>query len=289
VLDGCLGEFGHRGWQALALANASWNSDPSAIVAAVQAYREGEARTPERAGGGAARGFVPARVPGWRGVVLRAVAARAGEYAAIRENVKHEFYRPIDAIRGLVHKAAAQLVEAGRLERARDQFFLAPDELAELIRGERVDALRATAAERSAAWDRPAATDEVEVEVQAPTARRLQGVGASAGQATGVARVLGGPDEAGRLEAGDILVVEALDIGWAPVFGLVGGIVTSVGGVMSHPCTVARELGVPVVAGVRGCQTLIRDGDRIRLDGARGEVEALAGAEPAALEGSGYG
>jgi phosphohistidine swiveling domain-containing protein len=287
ALDGFLREFGHRGWQELELANPSWNSDPSSIVAAAQAYRDGGGPASDRAGRDAARGVAPAPVPGWRGAMLRAVAARAGEYAAIRENVKHEFYRPIDAIRGLVQKAAALLADAGRLQRAGDLFFLDPDELAELISGERVDELRTLAAMRRDAWDPPAATDEIEVE--AAPARRFQGVGASAGQVVGIARVLGGPDEAGRLGAGDILVVEALDIGWTPVFGLVGGIVTSVGGVLSHPCTVAREMGVPVVAGVQACQTLIRDGDRIRLDGARGEVETFAGAQPAALEGSGHG
>jgi pyruvate,water dikinase len=103
-------------------------------------------------------------------------------------------------------------------------------------------------------------------------------VGASPGEAVGTARVLRGPDQVGRLGVGDILVVEALDIGWTPVFGLLGGIVTSVGGVLSHPCTVAREMRVPVVAGVASSQTLIRDGDRVRIDGTAGDVELLLAA-----------
>lgn len=274
AIDTFIREFGHRGWQELELSNASWRSDPSAVLAAASRYRESPAvatHQPE-----------PAAVFGWRGLVLRAIAARTGEYAAIRENVKHEFYRPIDSIRELVQKAAARLEDAGRLDARRDMFFLVPDELEELLRTDDPAALRATAAARRAAWDGRApaidAGDGAGVSVS-----RLHGVGASAGEAIGTARVLSSPGEADRLAPGDILVVAALDIGWTPVFALVGGIVTSIGGVLSHACTVARELGVPVVAGVGSCQSLIRDGERVNIDGQLGHVDLLGmGAEASA-------
>jgi phosphohistidine swiveling domain-containing protein len=280
-----LEEFGHRGWQELELANRSWRSDPSVVIAVAARYREaaaagGPRQAPAAAGGPRQAQAAPdprAQLDGWRGLVLRALAARAGEFAAIRENVKHEFYRPIDAIRALVQQAAALLEAGGRLEAAADMFFLEPGELRALTDGDASGELRALAARRRAFW----AGREPGADGPGPAAQRpahLQGVGASPGEAVGTARVLRGPDQAGRLGAGDILVVEALDIGWTPVFGLVGGIVTSVGGVLSHPCTVARELRVPVVAGVASSQTLIRDGDRVRIDGAAGDVELLLAA-----------
>jgi phosphohistidine swiveling domain-containing protein len=276
-----LEEFGHRGWQELELANPSWRSDPSAVLAVAARYRNAAARGEPRLDAGAPAapaGADPrARLGGWRGLVLRALGARAGEFAAIRENVKHEFYRPIDAIRALVQRAAALLEAGGLLEAAADMFFLDPGELRALTDGDAPAELRALAARRRADWaGRQLDGDGPGLAVQRPA--HLRGVGASPGEAVGTARVLRGPDQVGRLGVGDILVVEALDIGWTPVFGLLGGIVTSVGGVLSHPCTVAREMRVPVVAGVASSQTLIRDGDRVRIDGTAGDVELLLAA-----------
>jgi phosphohistidine swiveling domain-containing protein len=317
VLAGFLHDFGHRGWQELELANPTWNTDPSAVLAIAERYRDAAGRRVqadlEVPGTSAPGQQLP---PGWRGALLRAIALRAGEYGAIRENVKHEFYRPIDVIRSLVQKAAGRLAAAGRLETDRDMFFLTPDELTELLSFHSARALRLLAAERRADWDRPQGHGEVPAgEASAGAAaggaaadgaaagaaaaggaaaggepepaRRplaLRGAGASPGEAAGTARVLRGPSDAVRLAPGDILVVEALDIGWTPVFALVGG---TIGGVLTHACTVAREMGVPVVAGVRSSQTLIRDGDHVRIDGSTGEVELLTPVLAAQAPGAG--
>ncbi len=273
-----LDEYGHRGWQELELANPTWNSDPAAVQLIADRYRTTASMNLARGAAPADDALLPA---GWRGRLLHELAARAGEYAAIRENVKHEFYRPIDAIRGLVHKAAEQLAAAGALDASGDMFFLTSDQLTDLLRGPDSGSLRAAAAAGRAAWEAQRAAGRGGAGAQDRRPARLRGVGASAGEATGTARVLHGPDQAAVLEPGDILVVDALDIGWTPVFGIVGGIVTSIGGVLTHACTVARELRVPVVAGVPRCRELIRTGDRLRIDGAAGDVELLiaAGAE----------
>jgi pyruvate,water dikinase len=282
-LERFLREYGHRGWQELELANPTWNTDPAAVRVIAERYRA--AAAPERPREPVAV-VEPPLPAGWRGRLLHELAARAGEYSAIRENVKHEFYRPIDAIRGIVQKAAAQLAAAGLLDDADAMFFLTADELRELLRGDDAERLRETAAQRRLEWEgaRAGARDGAAPQVRT---ERLEGVGASPGEAVGIARVLRAPDEAAALEPGDILVVEALDIGWTPLFGIVGGIVTAIGGVLSHPCTVAREMRVPVVAGVPGCQELIRSGDRLRIDGASGEIAILDDAAVIATAGGG--
>jgi pyruvate,water dikinase len=77
------------------------------------------------------------------------------------------------------------------------------------------------------------------------------------------------------LEAGDILVTAYTDPSWTPVFVAITGLVTEVGGLMTHGAVIAREYGVPAVVGVEHATRLIRDGQRIRVNGTDGYVEIL--------------
>ena len=77
------------------------------------------------------------------------------------------------------------------------------------------------------------------------------------------------------MRTGDILVTTFTDPSWTPVFLSVKGVVTEVGGAMTHGAVVAREYGLPAVVGVDGATRLIRDGQRIRVNGTDGYVEIL--------------
>jgi rifampicin phosphotransferase len=102
----------------------------------------------------------------------------------------------------------------------------------------------------------------------------LVGLPVSAGTVEGRARVLRDMAEA-ELEPGDILVTAYTDPSWTPVFPLVAGLVTEVGGLMTHGAVIAREYGLPAVVGVEQATLLIRDGQRIRLHGTDGFIEIL--------------
>ncbi len=103
----------------------------------------------------------------------------------------------------------------------------------------------------------------------------LRGTAASAGVVEGRARVLSSPAQIGELELGEVLVVHTTDVGWTPLFCLAAGVVTELGGALSHAAVVARELGVPSVVNVDGVTRSVRTGDRVRVDGDRGTVERL--------------
>ena len=77
------------------------------------------------------------------------------------------------------------------------------------------------------------------------------------------------------LDAGDILVTTYTDPSWSPLFVTIAALVTEVGGLMTHGAVVAREYGLPAVVGVEDATRLIRDGQRIRVDGTSGYVELL--------------
>ncbi len=100
------------------------------------------------------------------------------------------------------------------------------------------------------------------------------GLPVSAGIVEGRARVILDIEHA-RLEPGDILVTTFTDPSWSPLFVAAGALVTEVGGQMTHGAVVAREYGLPAVVGVQDATALIRDGQRIRVNGNDGYVEIL--------------
>ena len=102
----------------------------------------------------------------------------------------------------------------------------------------------------------------------------LAGTPVSSGIVEGRARVILNMDEA-KIEEGDILVTKFTDPSWTPIFVLVKGLVTEVGGMMTHGAVVAREYGLPAVAGVDDATKLIKDGQRIRINGTEGYIEIL--------------
>jgi rifampicin phosphotransferase len=102
----------------------------------------------------------------------------------------------------------------------------------------------------------------------------LVGLAVSAGTVEGRARVILDMAE-GDLEPGDILVTAYTDPSWTPLFIAINGLVTEVGGLMTHGAVIAREYGLPAVVGVEHATRLIRDGQRIRVHGTDGYVEVL--------------
>ena len=103
----------------------------------------------------------------------------------------------------------------------------------------------------------------------------LVGLPVSAGTIEGRARVILDVAQA-DLEAGDILVTAYTDPSWTPLFVAIKGLVTEVGGLMTHGAVIAREYGLPAVVGVEQATQQIRDGQRIRVHGTDGYVEILA-------------
>jgi pyruvate,water dikinase len=100
----------------------------------------------------------------------------------------------------------------------------------------------------------------------------IKGVGASPGRVTGVARVIHGPEEFDQMQPGDILVAKITTPAWTALFALASGVVTDVGGPLSHSSIVAREYHIPAVLGTGVATARIRSGQHISLNGDAGEV-----------------
>ena len=103
----------------------------------------------------------------------------------------------------------------------------------------------------------------------------IKGVAASPGSVTAPACVLRGPEDFHNMKSGDVLVAAITTPAWTPLFARASGVVTDVGGPLSHGSIVAREYGIPAVLGTGIATQRIRNGQQITVDGARGTVLLL--------------
>ncbi len=103
----------------------------------------------------------------------------------------------------------------------------------------------------------------------------LKGIGCSSGELTGRARVIIDIHDTGRLTKEDILITLFTDPGWTPVLARVGGVVTEVGGLLSHAAVIGREYGIPAILNVTGATKMIKDGSLIKINGKTGTIEIL--------------
>jgi phosphohistidine swiveling domain-containing protein len=103
----------------------------------------------------------------------------------------------------------------------------------------------------------------------------MKGIGCSPGVITGRARVIIDIHETLNLTKEDILITLFTDPGWTPVLARIGGVVTEVGGLLSHAAVIGREYGIPAVLNLNGATKLIKDGSLIRVDGKTGVIEVL--------------
>src|SRR6185503_12385520 len=102
----------------------------------------------------------------------------------------------------------------------------------------------------------------------------ITGSPVSPGVAEGIVHVIFDPRGA-RLAPGEVLVCPGTDPAWTPLFMVAGGLITEVGGMMTHGSVVAREYGIPAVVGVHQATTRLKDGQRVRIDGTAGKIVVL--------------
>ncbi|MEH1098892.1 rifamycin-inactivating phosphotransferase [Micromonospora sp. CPCC 205561] len=209
---------------------------------------------------------------------------RVRTFIGYREYPKYDIVSRYLVYKQALLEEAERLVRAGVLAEREDAFYLTFQELHDVARGSRLDdqlVRRRKDAFRSYRALTPPRVLTSEGEAIAGAYRRddvptgaLIGLPVSAGTVEGRARVV--PDMAqARLEPGDILVTAHTDPSWTPLFVAVTGLVTEVGGLMTHGAVIAREYGLPAVVGVADATRLIPDGRRIRVHGSDGYVEIL--------------
>ncbi|WP_340023522.1 phosphoenolpyruvate synthase [Paenibacillus sp. FSL K6-1096] len=205
-------------------------------------------------------------------------------YIGYREFPKYGMISRYLVYKQAMMQEAERLVQAGSIQDKEDIFYLQFEELYESVRTgifdnelikKRKDEFKL--AEKLT----PPRVITSEGEVLSGRYRRedlppgaLAGLPVSTGVVEGRARVILNMEEA-NLEEGDILITSYTDPSWTPLFVSIKGLVTEVGGLMTHGAVIAREYGLPAVVGVEQATLRIQDGQRIRMNGSAGYVELL--------------
>jgi pyruvate,water dikinase len=215
---------------------------------------------------------------------VKRMIARVRTFIGYREYPKYGMVSRYFVYKQALLKEAERLVQANVLRERDDIFYLTFQELHDVVRANQVDdhlIRRRKAAFRSYQALTPPRVLTSDGEIIAGSYRRdsvptgaLVGLPVSAGIIEGRARIILDLAEA-DLEAGDILVTAYTDPSWTPLFVAITGLVTEVGGLMTHGAVIAREYGLPAVVGVEQATRLIRNGQRIRVNGTDGYVEVL--------------
>ncbi|PEI38785.1 phosphoenolpyruvate synthase [Bacillus pseudomycoides] len=181
-------------------------------------------------------------------------------------------------------KEAEQLVQANVIHEKEDIYYLTFEELHEVVRTNKLDyQIISKRKDEYKLYEKltPPRVITSDGEIIAGEYKRenlpaeaIVGLPVSSGVIEGRARVILKMEDA-DLEDGDILVTTFTDPSWTPLFVSIKGLVTEVGGLMTHGAVIAREYGLPAVVGVENATKLIKDGQRIRVNGTEGYIEIL--------------
>jgi rifampicin phosphotransferase len=215
----------------------------------------------------------------------RRMIDRVRTFNGYREYPKYGIVSRYFVYKQALFEEVERLVQADVLGGNEDIFYLSFHELHDVVRTSHVDDLLIRQRRDAFRWYQALTPPRVltsDGEVIAGAYRRehlpdgaLVGLPVSAGTVEGRARVILDMAEA-DLEPDDILVTASTDPSWTPLFVAIKGLVTEVGGLMTHGAVIAREYGLPAVVGVEHATRLIRDGQRICVHGTDGYVEILS-------------
>ncbi|KJD40560.1 phosphoenolpyruvate synthase [Paenibacillus polymyxa] len=205
-------------------------------------------------------------------------------FIGYREYPKYDIVSRYFIYKQALLKEAERLVQANILHEKEDIYYLSFEELQETIRTNKLDyqvidkrkneyrLYEKLTPPRVITSDGEIITGQYKRE-NIP-AEAIVGLAVSSGVVEGRARVILNIEGA-DLEDGDILVTSFTDPSWTPLFLSIKGLVTEVGGLMTHGAVIAREYGLPAVVGVENATKLIKDGQRIRVHGTEGYIEFL--------------
>ncbi len=229
--------------------------------------------------------------------IFRWTLRLAQSFTRLREDSIFDIGLGYPVLRSLLHELGVRFAAAGAIHDPGDIYWLERLEVehaaAALEHGQPLQNLTVDIQRRKAEWrarkqaspphQLPPKSRVMGVKMDAflPTSAEeqvgsiIKGVAASPGQVTAAARLLLGTEDFSQMQPGEILVAEITTPAWTPLFAMASGVVTDIGGPLSHGSIVAREYGIPAVLGTGVATQRIRSGQTITVDGSTGTVTIL--------------
>lgn len=298
AVDRFLAAYGMRGFVEFDLGRPRWREDPTPVMQSLKSYVQIDphlapdvlhargAQSAEAAIEKLAAAVRPQRGGRMKARLVRGLARRVRLGLGLRESPKFAIIRILSGVRATLLVAGQEFVTAGTLNRPDDLFFFTLADLAALAQRDERD-WRALVAARRVAYEREQRRGQDPRVLVSDGRAFYEGVGAatdtedaltgspvSPGMAEGRVRIVLDPHHA-QLQPGEILVCPGTDPAWTPLFLVAGGLVTEVGGMMTHGSVVAREVGIPAVVGVHLATERLKTGQLIRIDGSSGRILVL--------------
>lgn len=216
------------------------------------------------------------------------VLGLARHYMPLREDQRFYWQKSLAAMRELFLLIGDRLVAEGLLKDREEVFFATKDEIEAYVKGRENFPTREV---RSREREFRQLQDEHEIapyltypafllgnrplDISEGGKQVLVGQPVSPGLKQGPIRVVSTPRQLSKIQAGDIMATRSTDPGWTPIFGLLGGLIMESGGQLSHGAVVAREYGLPAVAGIARATQFLHDGQVVLLDGLSGTVTVI--------------
>lgn len=275
-----LKRFGHRGSQEMELSQPRWHEELEAINRLVRVDHHGAAADAQHDSPAQRweKIAAEAKLNAFVAKAMQSHVERLQTFLGLRETAKHHFMRGYAVIRRALVELDRRFGLNGGI------FFLKPEELQQLAAGTDCTAIvaeRRKHRQLALSLEAPPVlfSDDLEAIGRAlplpAGAAELRGIALSAGVAEGPALVLSDPGAAPAESEGYVLVCPSTDPAWVPLFVRAKGLVMESGGALSHGAIVAREFGLPAVAGLPDLLRQIKTGQRLRVDGNRGTVAVL--------------
>jgi rifampicin phosphotransferase len=291
--DAYLGEFGHTAYD-MDFAKPLPADQPAPLVEALKMYLGGGGSNPyARQQAVAARNVqaeqaIARRLDPLRRKGFLKLLKWAQNSAPYREDGIAGLGLGYPQLRRMLGELGRRLAACGAIEAAGDIYWLEAAEVEALAsvleRGETPENHAGQVTLRKARWQivrratppmsipEKAWLTSLVIHENPQGSRTLKGYAASAGVVTAPACVMLGPEDFGRMRPGDVIVAVTTTPAWTPLFALASGVVTDVGGPLSHSSIVAREYGIPAVMATSSASRLIQNGQSITVDGSKGLV-----------------
>ncbi|XP_071158231.1 rifampicin phosphotransferase-like [Mytilus edulis] len=289
--DTFMEHHGHRYVKEAEFYERSWRSQPEKLVKSLKVVLKNKlySQKPRKTlSCDEAIAQIKTPLPWMAKKILRSfVLPKARKAVGQREWGKSLSIKVADKFKEAYWTLAEMMVKEGRLPEKELLFFLTHTEIGKLIET-RSPKLIYKSIRRKKLFPtqmelrflkmnvgKPVPMTKEDLSAQRTATFSLKGMPVCHGVITGVCRVVKSLPEADDIQAGDILIVLYTDIGWSPYFPLISGLVTEIGGLVSHGAVVAREFGLPCIVNVPNATNMFQSGDHVRLDGQAGTIERL--------------
>lgn len=287
-----LAQYGHRSCQEVDLGIPRWKEEPGYIVNLIQSYIDNNSynagiekfyRNMEEAERAIENIVGKLKEKGARREARKVekLLTNFRKMFGVRELPKYILTEAFSIFREILMEIAAELQAEGRLDHKMDIFFVSFEDI------ETAEKLQETVMQNREEYQRELQRNLVPrvitstgetifsiLEDECDNAYR--GIPVSPGVYEGSVIVLKHPEEGNRLRQGQILVTTATNPAWTPLFLKTGGLIMETGGPLSHGSVVAREYGVPAVAGVKEAANRLKDGQIVQINGETGKVDILS-------------